>query len=49
MAWINALNQGLMAWLWHRCERMSRPQCWALVMVSCSAFWLGVLLCWLMA
>ncbi|SUI42074.1 Uncharacterised protein [Serratia liquefaciens] len=30
--------------LWRQCERMSRPQSWALVLLSSSAFWLGVLL-----
>lgn len=30
--------------LWHQCERVSRPQSWALVLLSFSAFWLGVLL-----
>jgi hypothetical protein len=30
--------------LWRQCERMSRPQSWVLVLLSCSAFWLGVLL-----
>ncbi len=30
--------------LWRQCERMNRPQGWALVLLSCSAFWLGVLL-----
>lgn len=30
--------------LWCQCERMSRPQSWALVLLSRSAFWLGVLL-----
>lgn len=30
--------------LWRQCARMSRPQSWALVLLFCSAFWLGVLL-----
>ncbi|BEM34844.1 hypothetical protein SME06J_35360 [Serratia marcescens] len=30
--------------LWRQCEKMSRPQSWALVLLSCSAVWLGVLL-----
>ncbi|BEM25166.1 hypothetical protein SME04J_35320 [Serratia marcescens] len=30
--------------LWRQCARMSRPQSWGLVLLSCSAFWLGVLL-----
>ena len=33
-----------MLWLWRQCERMSRPLSWVLVLLSCSAFWLGVLL-----
>ncbi|CAI0834550.1 Uncharacterised protein [Serratia quinivorans] len=33
-----------MLWLWRQCERMSRPQGWAFILLFCSAFWLSVLL-----